>query len=189
MHTDAASPAHAALPPSAPLRRLCLLVRLMVVVGALTLLALPWTWSSPELVRELWAHLQCGNTPHITVDARAQWLGAGLSLLPVGAGLFALWQLWQLFGEYTAGRVFSPTAQQRLLRFSWGVLALGLIGPLMRTLVALVLTLGNPPGQRLLMVGLGSDDYTTLLVGAVLLSIARVMAEGVRLAEENAGFV
>lgn len=175
--------------PPVSLRRLCTLVRAMVLLGALALLALPWSWASPALIREVWARLDCTGPPQITIDARAQWLGALVSGLPLAAGLFALWQLWRLFGEYGAGRVFSRAAQARLRRFSWGVLALGLIGPLVRMLVGLALTLGNPPGHRLLMLDLSSDDYTTLLIGAVLLAIAHVMSEAVRLAEENAEFV
>ena len=61
--------------------------------------------------------------------------------------------------------------------------------PLLRTAVGIALTLGNPPGQRLLVFTLSWNDYLSMLCGAVLLAVARVMADAVRLAEDNAGFV
>ena len=55
--------------------------------------------------------------------------------------------------------------------------------------MSVVLTLGNPPGQRQLVIGLSWDDYLAVLLAVVLIAIATVMAEAVRVAEENEGFV
>jgi hypothetical protein len=103
--------------------------------------------------------------------------------------LFMLWQLWRLFGAYRRGEVFSRPALQHLRRFSIGVLLLAALEPLTRTACILAVTIGNPPGQRQLVIGLSSDDYERVLIGAVLLAIASVMAEAVRVAEDHAGFV
>ena len=64
-----------------------------------------------------------------------------------------------------------------------------MLAPLTRTASILVLTLGNAPGQRQLLINISSDDYMRVLFGAVLLAIATVMAEAVRVAEDHAGFV
>ena len=111
------------------------------------------------------------------------------ALLVTGYGLYALWQLWRLFAEYGAGRVFGREAQSRLKRFAWALLAAALLAPLVRAAMSVVLTLGNPPGQRQLVIGLSWDDYLAVLLAAVLIAIATVMAEAVRVAEENEGFV
>ena len=55
--------------------------------------------------------------------------------------------------------------------------------------VSAVLTMHNPPGQRMLAFGLAWSDYMSVLLGLVLLAVARVMSDAVRAAEENAGFV
>jgi hypothetical protein len=178
-----------ASPVSPVLRRLCLLVRVLIALGALVITLAPlWVWSSAERVQALAAQIP-GTSGPITVDARAMLLGPLVTLLPVAVGLFTLWQLWRLFGQYAAGRVFSRPAQQHLRGFALGVLAAALAAPLTRTLLILVLSLGNPPGKRMLVIGFSWDDYMNLLLGAALLAIATVMAEAVRVFEEHAEFV
>jgi hypothetical protein len=44
---------------------------------------------------------------------------------------------------------------------------------------------GNPPGSRVLKVGLSSAEITTLMVGGIVLIIAWVMDEGRILTEEK----
>lgn len=171
------------------LGRVVLVVRALCVLGVLTLLMVPvWFWLSPENVRALGPQM-AGLSAEIAVDDRARALGAAVSLLPVGVGLYALWQLWRLFAEYGAGRVFGREAQSRLKRFAWALLAAALLAPLVRAAMSVVLTLGNPPGQRQLVIGLSWDDYLAVLLAVVLIAIATVMAEAVRVAEENEGFV
>lgn len=175
-------------PASPPLRRLVVVVRALCLLGALTLLAVPaWFWLSPDWVRE--ASLQIAGVHETTVDERAVRLGAALTLLPIALGLYALWQLWRLFAEYGEGRVFGRTALLHLRRFAWALLGSALLAPLVRAAMSVVLTLGNPPGRRMLAIGLSWNDYMAVLLAAVLIAIATVMAEAVRVAEENAGFV
>jgi hypothetical protein len=125
----------------------------------------------------------------VTIDRRALWLNAAVGLPGLATGFFLLWQLWRLFGEYAHGQVFSRRALRHLRRLALGVVALGVLAPLTRTASILVLTLGNAPGQRQLLINISSDDYMRVLFGAVLLAIATVMAEAVRVAEDHAGFV
>ena len=182
--TPAASPR----PLPGSLGRVVLVVRALCVLGVLTLVAVPfWFWLSPENVLALGP--QMAGVRDIVVDDRARALGAAVSLLPIGIGLYALWQLWQLFAEYGAGRVFGRAALARLKRFAWALLAAALLAPLVRAAMSVVLTLGNPPGQRQLVIGLSWDDYLAVLLAVVLIAIATVMAEAVRVAEENEGFV
>lgn len=181
--------------PSAPSRRLpgslgrvVFVVRALCVLGALSLIAVPlWFWSSPEAIESLAPSMV--GAKEMTIDGRAQWLGGALSLLPVSLGLYALWQLWRLFGEYAAGRVFGRTALAHLRRFAWALLGTALLAPLVRAATSVALTLGNPPGRRMLVVGFSWNDYMAVLLAAVLIAIATVMAEAVRVAEENESFV
>lgn len=175
-----------ALPPR--LRPWVWAVRTMCVLGAAILVLVPlWFWSSPEWVARLAERL--AGVHEVTVDARALRLGALASVAPVALGLYALWQLWQLFAGYAQGRVFTRTALTHLRRFAWSLLAGALLAPALRSLMSVLLTLGNPPGRRHLVIGLSWDDYMAVLLAAVLIVIASVMAEAVRLAEDNEGFV
>ncbi len=175
-------------PLPASLGRMVLVVRALCVLGLVTLLTVPfWFWLSPANVLALGPQMVGVN--NLVVDDRARALGAAVSVLPIGVGLFALWQLWQLFAEYGAGRVFGRVAQARLKRFAWALLVVALLAPLVRAAMSVVLTLGNPPGQRMLAISLSWNDYLAVLLAAVLIAIATVMAEAVRAAEENEGFV
>jgi hypothetical protein len=73
--------------------------------------------------------------------------------------------------------------------FGVAVLAQAPLGPLTATLLALTLSLANPPGQRLLLVSFSLNDYFALIIGGVLVAVATVMREAARLADENASFV
>jgi hypothetical protein len=190
MHRPSSFPAHGAPLPSRTLARLARLVRALVVLGAAVLAVVPpWVWSSPEWVR-LHAQRNLGlEALPQSLGPGTLWLHALVGLPALATGFFLLWQLWRLFGEYGQGRVLGRAAVQHLRRFASGVLALGVLGPLTETLSVLVLTWHNPPGQRQLVINLSSDDYLHVLLGAVLLAIALVMAEAVRVAEENAEFV
>ena len=183
------SPSASPRPLPGRLGRLVLVVRALCVLGVLSLVTVPfWFWLSPANVLALGPQM-AGVSGGIVVDDRARALGAAVSLLPIAVGLYALWQLWRLFAEYGAGRVFGRAALARLKRFAWALLAAALLAPLVRAVMSVVLTLGNPPGRRQLVVGLSWDDYLAVLLSVVLIAIATVMAEAVRVAEENESFV
>jgi len=183
-------PVAASLPTPRGLLFLVRLVRALTALGALMLCLLPAVfWLSPDWVRAAGPEMAGLGSQPMTLDARALALGAASSLPAIALGLFTFWNLWQLFGEYGQGRVFGRAAQRHLRLFAWGMLASALLAPLLRSAIGVALTLGNPVGQRLLVIGLSWNDYLAVLSGAVLLAIATVMAEAVRLAEENERFV
>lgn len=177
--------------PVAALRWRVRSVRALVLLGAVALpLLMAALWTSDDWLRGAAPQLtgMAGDTPY-TIDGRARAWGAAASAVVVLLIEWTLWRLWQLFGEYAAGRVLTARAAGHLRGFARGLLALALCGPLYRTAVALALTIGNPPGQKMLVLSLDLSDYTQVLIGAVLLTIAAVMDRAVAVAEENAGFV
>lgn len=182
--------AQAGSAPQPHLRRLCQWVRALVLLGALGQLAvLVSFWASPGWIARAAPQMTDLAGHAITLDAQARWLGAAVSLLPLALCWYGLWQLWHLFGHYARGQALTAAAQQPLRRFAWALLLMAPAGPLFRAALGVVFTLGNPPGQRVLALGISSNDYLLLLVGLVLLAIATVMAEAVRAAEENREFV
>ncbi len=178
-----------AVPPS--LGRLIRVVRAMSLFGAAGLLLVPLVfWTHPDWVQ---AHGRdvaglSGAVP-ITVDSRALALGLASSVPATAVGLWGLLALWRLFGAYAQGRFFDGLTRSQLKHFAGSLLGLALLGPVVRSLVGIALTWGNPPGQRMLVVGFSGSDYLAVLVGLVLLAIATVQAEAAWLADENAGFV
>jgi hypothetical protein len=190
--------AHAGAPSSQALaQRLSTLSR---VVRGLALLAFPVLLSVPILLLlnpQMLFPLGLGQTAgmnlahlahgELTLATRLRMAGSSLPLIAVGLAL--LWQLWALFGEYLRGAVFSARALQCLNRFAWLLLGLALAQPLSQALMSVAISWDNPPGQRVLMVHLSSNDYALALGALVFIAIARVMTEAARVAEENEGFV
>jgi Protein of unknown function (DUF2975) len=117
------------------------------------------------------------------------WLAGVAALVPTILLALALWQARQLFRLYRERRIFDPTIPTILLHLGVLAAAAGAAGVLARTLVILFLTLGNPPGQRTVAIGIGTQDIMCLIVGLLLYAFAFVMKESRRIADENESFV
>jgi hypothetical protein len=180
--------------PFAGLRRVQSLarwVRALCLIGLFLCVAAPaLMWSQPDLVAEV-VHRHWGipEQAPLRLDALGRLLGLLASLPPSALLGLALHQVWALFGRYARGDVWCAQSISHLRRAALASTALAPALPLSKTLTVLALTFGNPPGQRMLHFGLGLQDLLALLLGLVLLAVATVMAEAVRMAEENAEFV
>jgi hypothetical protein len=171
-------------------RRIASLMRGMVLVGGsiftISTLAI---WVTPEWAR-LGASQQLGIDPgSVTITPAVQFYGALISLLPLALGVFGMVQVWFLFGEYAQGRIFTALGSMRLRRLAWSLIGAAAAQIIARTLHGLVLTMGNPPGKKMLILSVSSNDYSFLIFGVLLLGIAWVMVEATRLAQENAEFI
>src|SRR5476651_1845025 len=109
------------LPLQARLRRLALIVRILIVLGAVGLVAITvWVWGVPGH-----ATSQIKESAGVDIDRMAlhtQVIGALWTLVPVSIVLLGLHRLWLLFGEYALGRVFSQRALVSLRGFARCVL-------------------------------------------------------------------
>jgi hypothetical protein len=169
-------------------------------VRGLALLAVPLLLAAPVLLLTApdallamglgeMAGLQLKHLAQGGLTAAVRVRMVAVTLLPVGLGLALLWQLWSLFGEYLRGDVFGTRALACFRRFAALLFALSLAQPLAQALMSIAVSWDNPPGQRQLLVSIGSNDYALVLGALVFMAIARVMTEAARVAEENEGFV
>lgn len=121
--------------------------------------------------------------------------------LPVGLAVWAvlavisvpmLWGLWSLkglFGGYARGEIFTVTAAHKLRHFGLALVVIGCDTPLASALLSGALSLDQPEGARKLVVSLTGNDLFLLMVGILVTTIAHVMGEAVRIAQENAEFI
>jgi hypothetical protein len=132
--------------------------------------------------------LMIGVAPRVLppLVAVAAWGVLTLVSLPA---LWGLWALKRLFEGYAAGAIFTVAAARRLRHCGYALVAGGIEGPFASALLSVALTFDLPKGSRMLVVSFSSNDIVLLVVGALLLTVARVMGEAARIAEENAGFV
>ncbi|RED31949.1 hypothetical protein BJ123_11339 [Rhodopseudomonas thermotolerans] len=188
--TSAGSPLGLADPAAARLVRLSRAMGWVTTVGIVLIVALVGaafvvpSWARNLLLAKLG---DIGN--RLPLDAGNQALAAIIIAVPIAVMLWGLLNVRALFGEFARGQVFTATAATHLQRFGIAVLAQGALGPITATALALALSLGNPPGQRMLVLTLSSNDYVSVIVGGVLIAVATVMREATRLADENASFV
>ena len=155
----------------------------LLVVGMGLAVAIP-DWCRNLLLARLG---KTGDLLPLTSDY--QMIVALVIAVPIGVMVWGLWHVRALFRDFAEGRVFTSNAAHHLQRFGVSVLAQAPLGPLTATALGLALSLGNPPGQRYLVLTLSITDYFALIVGGVLVAIAAVMREATLLADENASFV
>jgi len=116
-------------------------------------------------------------------------LGIGVMMVPAAVMAFGLWNLRQLFAGFGAGRIFTLENTRALRIFAWSAMAVIVVQFFTDGLLTVVLTLNNPPGQRVLALSLSTEQIIALFVGAVFVVIARVLEEGRKLADDNASIL
>jgi hypothetical protein len=102
-------------------------------------------------------------------------------LIPTGAAV--------VFRAFASGRVFDAPAVRSVRFFGWMVVAFAVAQTLTPTVMQFALTADNPPGTRVLTLGLSSTHVTTLLVGLVVLAIAQVYSRAAEIADEHGQIV
>ncbi len=116
-------------------------------------------------------------------------LGFFISALPLAAFLFSIFQGYRLMGHFGEGRYITSETIKALKLASMALLLFAPLSILSEPLLALALTLGNPPGQRLFSFGIGSTEIIALFLGGFLLMITRTFNIEKERAEEHASIV
>ncbi|MCG8543216.1 MAG: DUF2975 domain-containing protein [Alphaproteobacteria bacterium] len=174
----------------ARIQRISLIMQYACTLAAL---AIPVTLAIMWATFESWAptHPELINIRPLPspVPATTLVLGFLIAMIPGGLTIYAVWRLRTLFGLYARGLIFTAENIRCLRGFALAVLGFALAKPISGSLMSVALTMGNPPGQRMLSVSFGSSEATTLFIGCVFLVISWIMDEGRELAEEQAQIV
>ena len=174
----------------AKIQRVSRIMSGMCLVGMVGLpLSLGFGWGYPDIVGSpipgaagLWG--VTGDLP-----AATRMAGFLVSMIPAGVLIYGLDRLRHMFRLYGMGSIFTANAARCLRQFSATVMLQAVLSPLATAAHSIVVTLDNPPGERMLTLSLGNQEFTALLLGGLLLVIAWVMGEGAKLADENRQFV
>ncbi|MCC5780115.1 DUF2975 domain-containing protein [Nitratireductor sp. B36] len=118
-------------------------------------------------------------------------VGATVVLMAVQFGLLAaaLYCVWRMFGAFAAEEPLSVESAHWLRRASLAFVAVAGGSIVLQTLMILVLTLGNPPGQKALSIGFGSSELLALLIACVMYMAGRLMAVAAEVRAEQRDFV
>ena len=115
-----------------------------------------------------------------------RFLAFVIGLIPLGATLYGVQRLRELFSLYESGSIFKERNVGCIRRLGWTLIVWVVCEKARWSLLSIVLTLENPPGQRLLVVSFNGQDFTWVFVGIVVLTVSWVMDEARKLQEEQA---
>lgn len=173
-------------PAASPLGRLSNVMCVAVAAGAaLAPITLASVWLSPSWVEaHVVPHLGLHGVP-AALDGGTRALAFAVSMIPMAVLLTLLHQAYGLFDAFRLGNLFPAHAPIRLRRIGWCILALAVLRPITSTMVGLILTSANSPGQRILALSFSIDDIMIAAIGGLVLAIGHVMTEAARVADDN----
>ncbi len=123
------------------------------------------------------------------VAAKARFLAFLTQMLPLGVTIFGLVRLKALFGLYEKGAIFTEENVNCFRSLGRALIAWVACDVVSNSLLTIALTLDNPPGRRMISIGLNSGELTGIFVGAVVLIISWVMDEARTIQEEQARII
>ena len=125
----------------------------------------------------------------IAPSAGSLMVAGVFSLIPVAIFVATLWEARRLFRLLGKSQSLDPATPGLLVRLGGLAFAAAVGGIIVRTLVVLAMTIANPPGQRHLLIAIGSNEVSSLMVGLLLLAFALMAQEFQRIEDENRSIV
>lgn len=172
--------------PMNRIRRLSLIMQGVVILGALFAeLGLAWVWLSPAIIESFVLPRLELSSADIVLDGRTRLFGFLISSLPLTVVFYALYQAFCLFAGYRRGEIFTVRAAERLRHIALAVVAAVFMSPFVQAALSAALSFGAAPGKRAITMSFSLQDYLVATLGGLLLAIAYVMAEAVRIEKEN----
>lgn len=112
-------------------------------------------------------------------------LGFAASMLPGAASMYCFACLARLFQRFGQGEMFTQGAVGLIRRIGVAVLATQALRILHGSLVTLILTMDNPPGQHMITLGLDSASVSESVTGVIIILASWIMDEARKLREEQ----
>lgn len=119
------------------------------------------------------------------LSIKLRLLGFTASLLPLSALIYGVANLRRLFSFYKQGTIFSMEHARIFRKVAKALVLWCLFSILYEAAQSVLFSISNPPGSRVISVGVSSFEVTTLIVAGIALFTAWVMDEGRILSEEN----
>ncbi len=133
-----------------------------------------------DIYREILPHFVTMPLP-----ATTRLMGFLVTMVSASVVIVGALHLMRLFDLYGKGSIFRDANVQCYKHLSRILIWWFAARIVERTLLGIALTLHNPPGQRMLTLGVSSSDLGILLIGFILSIITWVMEEGQRLQEDQ----
>lgn len=112
-------------------------------------------------------------------------LGLAVTFIPLGIGMLCLWWLVRLFSCFSNGEIFTQSTVKYIRYLGWTMVAGVVATPIYDAILTFVLTMHNPPGERLVSISLESADFEELITAGVIILVSWIMEEGRKLREAD----
>ncbi|MEJ6404109.1 hypothetical protein [Yoonia sp. 2307UL14-13] len=112
-----------------------------------------------------------------------------LGLISLAILMFTLDAMRKLFVAYHDGEVLTDHCARLIQRIGQGFLTLAATSFVIRPIQTVLLTFANPPGQRILAIGVNNEMIFFALSGGLIIVIGWAMGEAADAAAENRSFV
>ena len=99
--------------------------------------------------------------------------------------MYALMVLIRLFRNYERGEIFSLENAMSYQKLGYSLFYWVLGSVIYGSLMSVILSFNNPPGERIFEISFVGMDFLTLILGIIILIISWVMKEGYILADEH----
>lgn len=163
-----------------------------VVIATMAALFLGTAWGAVQWIQapaSMIERLDVSNLDAATLTPLRHWLVVLAWAVVVVLGLRALMMLENLFSAFARREVLSDytTGLIRSAGAAFLIAAVAIV--VVRTSTILLISWGNPPGQRMLAIGVGTNEAFLVLMAGTLFVIGQVLNLAVAIDEENKGFV
>ena len=137
-------------------------------------------WAHPEWLGKVIA----GLPPETRLDppkSVAVTLLGCVTFLPL---LLAMLQMRGLFDRYRQGEILTDPCARHILRIGQYLMVTSALALLMPTLQMLIMTYDNPPGARMLSIGISSNTVAVFFLAGLMTVIGWALREAARIAQE-----
>ncbi len=149
----------------------------------------PLIWYVPGWVEASTSQMTVSIAELHSLSGWQQYATMGVMMIPSLVMAYGLDRLRRMFGAFAKDTIFHSEPIMHLRAFGIALLAQTLIKPLAGAATSVLATFHRPAGERVLSIGLSNAEASTLFLGALIIVIAWVLGEAVRIDDENRSFV
>jgi len=173
------------------------LIRIQRISGKFRLMFAVFLYAIPIVIFLYWLLF---NYLHLPVDITTELsavinrpltfqtllLGFLVSLIPASVAIYGVFNLKELFKLYEKGIIFSEQNVKYFRHLGYSLIYWVVANMVFVTLMSIVLTFNNQPGQRMAVARFDLPDIGILIIGAVVVLVSWVMNEASKLEDEQA---
>jgi cytochrome b561 len=150
---------------------------------------IPMVWYVPGWVEASSSQMTVSIAELHALSGWQKYMTMAVMMIPALVMTYGLYRLRLMFGAFADNAIFQPDTISHLRVFGIALLAQTLIKPMTGAATSVLATFHRPAGERMLSIGLGNAEASTLFLGGLIIVIAWVLGEAARIDAENRSFV